>query len=274
MYFDDKEIKKQKFIFKLKLYGILIVFLFLLLGAGYLITYSHFFQINGIALIDAENKQANANEIIKDLKDSFNKKSKLTSFLGANNILIWQNNPDETFFKEHPKIIDLTIKKDYLNRKIEINMYERGKLGVWCLHTQINADTKRESTFCGWFDEDGIIFEEAPLVEGEIIYKIIDSSNRELMLGDRVLDENLFNNLILIFKTLEKSGLNLKTLRLENLSAQEIVVESPSMPKIYFSLRFDPDFSLSVFENLKKTNLEKVEYIDLRIKNRAYYKLK
>jgi len=107
----------------------------------------------------------------------------------------------------------------------------------------------------GWVDEDGIIFEEAPLVEGEIIYKIIDSSNRKLMLGDRVLDENLFNNLILIFKTLEKSGLNLKTLRLENLSAQEIVVESPSMPKIYFSLRFDPDFSLSVFENLKKTNL-------------------
>lgn len=262
MYFDDKEIKKQKFIFKLKLYGILIVFLFLLLGAGYLITYSHFFQINDIALIDAENKQANANEIIKDLKDSFNKKSKLTSFLGANNILIWQNNPDETFFKNHPKIIDLTIKKDYLNRKIEINMDERGKLGVWCLLS------------CYWFDEDGIIFEEAPLVEGEIIYKIIDSSNRELMLGDRVLDENLFNNLILIFKTLEKSGLNLKTLRLENLSAQEIVVESPSMPKIYFSLRFDPDFSLSVFENLKKTNLEKVEYIDLRIKNRAYYKLK
>lgn len=262
MYFDDKEIKKQRFVFKLKLYGILIFLLFFLTGAGYLTVYSSFFKINNIALIDAENKQANANEIIEGLKNSFNKQSKLTSFLGADNILIWQNKPDETFFKNHPRIIDLTIKKDYLNKKIEIKIDERVKLGVWCRLS------------CFWFDENGVIFEEAPMVEGEMIYKITDSSNRELTLGDRVLDENLFNNLILIFKTLERAGLNLKTLRLENLSAQEIIAESPLVPKIYFSLRFDPDFSLSVFENLKKINLEKVEYLDLRIKNRAYYKLK
>ena len=271
-YFDEKEIKKQKFIFKLKLYGILIVFLFLLAGAGYLTAYSSFFKINSIALIDAENKQANANEIIKDLKDSFNGKSKLTSFLGADNILIWQNKPDETFFKNHPKIVDLAIRKDYLERKIEIDMDEREKLGVWCKTTTNNQELITNN--CWWFDENGVIFEEAPIVEGEMIYKIIDSSNRELALGDRILDENLFNNLILIFKTLERAGLNLKTLRLENLSAQEVIAESPLTPKIYFSLRFDPDFSLSVFENLKKTDLEKVEYLDLRIKNRAYYKLK
>lgn len=272
MYLDDKEIKKQKIIFKLKLYGILVVFLFLLTGAGYLTAYSSFFKINNVTLIDAENKQANANEVIEDLKNSFNKQSKLTSFLGAENILIWRNKPNEIFFKEHPKIIDLTIKKNYLERKIEINIDERVKLGVWCETSTNNQELITNN--CFWFDENGVIFEEAPMVEGEMIYKITDFSNRELAFGDRVLDENLFNNLILIFKTLERAGLNLKTLRLENLSAQEIIAESPLVPKIYFSLRFDPDFSLSVFENLKKINLEKVEYLDLRIKNRAYYKLK
>lgn len=272
MYLDDKEIKKRKFIFKLKLYGLSIVFLFLLIGAGYLTAYSSFFRIKNIALTDAENKQTNANEIIKDLKIYFNGKSKLTSFLGADNILIWQNKPDEFFLKEHPKITDLTIKKDYLRKKIKINISEKEKLGIWC-KTIIN-NQQPITDICFWFDKNGIIIEKAPIIEGEMIYKISDYSNRELTVGDRILDENLFNNLILIFKTLENAGLNLKNLRLDNLNAQEITTESPLIPKIYFSLRFDPDFSLNVFENLKKIELKKIEYIDLRIKNRAYYKLK
>lgn len=273
MYLDDKEIKKRKFIFKLKLYGISIVFLFLIIGAGYLTAYSSFFKINNISLIDAENKQANINEIIKDLSDSFSKKSKISSFLGADNILIWQNKPNEDFFKEHPIITNLIIEKDYLKRKIKINMDEKERFGIWC--QQLTTDNLQLTiNNCFWFDENGVIFEKAPIIEGEMIYKITDYSNRELTIGNRVLDENLFNNLILIFKILERAELNLKTLRLDNLNTQEITTESPLMPKIYFSLRFDPDFSLNVFENLKKTDLKKIEYVDLRIKNRAYYKLK
>jgi len=57
---------------------------------------------------------------------------------------------------------------------------------------------------------------------------------------------------------------------------QEITTD-PSvkfLPKIYFSLRFDPGFGLSAIESLKSTGLDKIDYIDLRVENRAYYKAK
>ena len=82
--------------------------------------------------------------------------------------------------------------------------------------------------------------------------------------------------MVKIFEVLEKSDLKIKSLRLERLELQEIIADSPgnSLPKIYFSLRIDPGFTLAAIESIKNLGLEKVEYIDLRVENRVYYKLK
>ncbi|MBI3638427.1 hypothetical protein HY227_01640, partial [Candidatus Wolfebacteria bacterium] len=66
------------------------------------------------------------------------------------------------------------------------------------------------------------------------------------------------------------------SLELKNLEFQEIVADPAvnSLPMVYFSLRTDPIFGLSAIESLKKIGLQKLEYIDLRVENRAYYKLR
>ncbi|MEK7496099.1 MAG: hypothetical protein AAB616_01365, partial [Patescibacteria group bacterium] len=104
--------------------------------------------------------------------------------------------------------------------------------------------------------------------------KVDDFSGRFLNLGEPALEEKFLSNLIKIFEILEKSGLKIKSLKLENLEFQEVVTDSPLMPKIHFSLRINPEFALAVLESLKKIGFEKIEYIDLRVENRAYYKLK
>ena len=126
---------------------------------------------------------------------------------------------------------------------------------------------------CYWFDKKGVLFDKAPQTEGEIIYKVKDFSGRELNIGGRAIDETLFGNLLKIFEVLDKSGLGIKTLRLNEMNLEEIISESPSAPKIYFSLRINPFFGLSVLQSLKNFGLEKIEYIDLRVENRGYYKL-
>jgi cell division septal protein FtsQ len=300
IFFDEKQRKRRRRILRLKIYGGTALFFILIVGLGYLVAYSSLFHI---AQIHADCTQTNAEnaqtctgkeKLVVDLKDFFVRQSKIAEILGPDNILIWKNKTD-SFLKNYPQIAELTIKKDYFKRQIEINYKEREKFGIWCLKTQTNADYTQTDTdptpidtesspyesvlsqyksVCWWFDKNGVIFAEAPLVEGELINKVFDSSGRELKIGDKILKENLLKNLLKIFEVLQKSELSMKNLYLQDLSLQEVVAQSLNLPKIYFSLRIDPEFTLTAIESLKNLGLERIEYIDFRVENRAYYKIK
>jgi len=265
-YLDERQRKKRRRILKLKIYGGIFLFFILVVGAAYLIVYSPLFRIKNINImqIGIDRKQIDTDSVIQELKDFFTSQSKFTKFLGPDNILIWNNEKIGEILKNYPQITELTIEKDYLEREIKVIVKEREKLGIWC------------EASCWWFDKAGIIFEEAPSVEGNLINKVDDFSGQSLKLGEAVIKENLFSNLVKIFEVLEKSDLKIKSLKLERLELQEIIADSPgnSLPKIYFSLRIDPGFSLSALESFKNLGLEKIEYIDLRVENRAYYKIR
>ena len=286
IYFSDKELKRRRRVFKLKIYGYLVVFFILAGGVGYAVIYSSLFHITQIY---ADDKQINA-DIINELKSFFANQSIITNFLGSDNILIWRKEKISEFLKNHPSIAELTIKKDYIKRQIEISVKEREKFGIWCQQTQIDADDKqinadisvnprenqRESaTKCWWFDENGILFAEAPAVEGSLIKKVADFSGRQIKTGDLISEQPFAVNLIKIFELVEKMNLNIQSLKLENLQLQEVVAElSGEGPKIYFSLKFDPNFNSAALQSFKNFDWEKIDYIDLRVENRAYYKMK
>ncbi|MEK7163077.1 MAG: hypothetical protein AAB696_02200 [Patescibacteria group bacterium] len=300
IYLNDKEKQKQRRILKLKIFGGLAVFFVLIIGIGYLVVYSPAFRIIriDIALISADKTRINTDEIVKDLKFFFTNQSKISQFLGQDNILIWKKEKIRKFIsaeggsasggKNYFQIAELTIEKKYLERRIKINIKEREKFGIWCQQTRNYAEqdaelrgnsplesvsSSRESV-CWWFDKTGIIFSEALMAEGQLINKVNDFSGRLLKLGEPILEEKFAKNIFKIFEILEKSALKIKSLKLENLAFQEIIADSSNLPKIYFSLRFNPEFALTALESFKKIGLNKIEYIDLRVENRAYYKLK
>ncbi len=278
-YIDEKQRKKSGRIFKIKIYIGLAVFLLLLAGIFYAVVYSPLFKITRI----------NTDTDTEELKSFFNSRSKLAKFLGANNILVWNNNVGD-FLKQNPQIINLSVEKNYFNRGIKINFQKRERFGIWCLQaltntdlTQTNAENSQyKSVFsprefvCWWFDRNGVAFEHAPKTEGEMIYKVDDFSGRQLIIGDKVIKEDLFANLLKIFNVLEQSDLNVRTLQIKDLSLQETTIEPVNalMPKIYFSLRFDPVFSMPAIQAIKEYGLNKIEYVDFRVENRAYYKTK
>lgn len=286
IYFDERQLRKRRRILKFKIYVSIAVFLILIAAIAYLIVYSRFFQIKNIEVVG--NGNVKDEEIIEKIKENLNQQSRLASFLGPNNILIWNNNKiSDEILKIYPQIADSTVEKDYFNRQIKIILKEREKLGIWCVGfapAPVSSTSSQPSLIngqlpldkCWWFDNQGIVFAEAPLAEGNLINKVDDFSGRLIELGKPILEEKFLSNLLKIFGILEKSGLNIKSLELENLRLQEIIADplTSSWPKIYFSLRIDPDFGLAALESLKKIGLEKINYIDLRVENRAYYKLK
>lgn len=256
-YLSEKQLKKRKRLLKFKIYGIFIVFCVLIIGILYFIVYSPVLNNVEIKIISGEQK------VVDDFKIFLLSQSKLALILGSDNIISWTGNVGiEKFLGENPSIDDLQIKKDYLLRQINFEIKKREKFGIWCVIE------------CWWFDKNGKIFEKAPRIEGEMIYKINDYSNRQLAIGSQIIEENLFENLLKIFEAINKAGLNVKTLYLRDLVLQEVSVESSGLPKIYFSLRFDPSFALSAIEKLKKEGIfKKINYIDFRVENRVYYNL-
>ena len=131
-------------------------------------------------------------------------------------------------------------------------------------------------TSCWWIDKKGVVLAEAPFLEGNLINKIGDYSERQLKIGEVVLKNNLFDNLVEIFNVLNESSLKAKSLKIEDIELEEVVVDPLNnfFPIIYFSLRNSPNFSLAAFEYLNGIGLKNVQYIDLRVENRVYYKLR
>jgi hypothetical protein len=280
-YVDEKQRQKRKRLLKIKIYGGMAVFLLLLAAVLYIIIYSPLFQITRISVNWTQTSSDAKEQMINNLKFFFANQSKIAKFLGTDNILIWNKKVGD-FLKQNPQIEVLSIEKNYFRREVKIDFQKRERFGVWCLATQTNASgtqtdtekSQRESESCWWFDKNGISFESAPKIEGEMIYKVEDFSGKQLVMGNEVMEGRLFANLLKLFDVLEKNNLGVRTLRIKDLSLQEATMESTdsSMPKIYFSLRFDPAFVAPAINALKEYGLNRIDYIDFRVENRAYYK--
>lgn len=262
-YFDKEKLRaerKKKKLFILKIFLLIFAFVIIIFGGIYFLTFSDFFKVKKIII---ENENINQNEFIGKITFFIDNFSSLTRFLTSKNILAWQSKIINEFVSANPEIKSLELKKNFFSRTISLNLQLREKIGLWC-----------QKEKCFWFDKDGFLFKEAPVSEGEIIFKVIDLTNNEKKIKDYPLSNNEFKNLLKIFEFLDKNKLETKTLYLENEKLQEVVAYSLSGVKIYFSLRIDPSFAKPIIDQLKKNGFSKIEYLDLRIKNRGFYKLK
>lgn len=252
----------------------------------------------------------------------------LGRLFGPEHIFFW---PEGTFEGKElaflPRANRLEVRKNYVSRAIEVIVEERTPVGIWCLrgarndvdltqigedydHAQPNADQKqifaeenqresalhqRMSALCWWFDADGILFKSALAAEGNLLRVVQDYTQRSIGLLSPVLPQEFLPPLFSIFRVLDASGVNVREVRLVDLSRQEVEVSthggftsnrpdgSPISPRdgrragvgptLYFSLRFTAENAFPVLNDLVVhgvfTNLE---YVDFRVENRAYYR--
>ena len=126
---------------------------------------------------------------------------------------------------------------------------------------------------CWWFDIEGVLFKRGVRASGNIIPSVQDASGRVLALNGVVLEADHFKNFLSILKILNSAGLSLKSVSLVSASADELRVETYDDPALYFSLRFPPEGTLAVIENLQaKPDFQKLQYIDFRVEKRTYYR--
>jgi len=145
---------------------------------------------------------------------------------------------------------------------------------------QLSAETI--VTNCYYLDQNGIIYAPSPIFEGGLVLSIYDFSQLKVKLGQQILPDNLTAMIIkikeLVPEVMKKTpgarGLGINHLEIHALEEIDLITNED------WEIIFNPSSSAisqiavlaSTLQQEIKDNRQQLEYIDLRIENRAYYK--
>jgi hypothetical protein len=129
---------------------------------------------------------------------------------------------------------------------------------------------------CFYFNKDGIIFKDAPMTSGSLIIIIQDYSNRNYELGNQILEKSFIDIILEINKNLfSEIGLKILSFSINSYPIEELKAITNEGWYVLFSLKRDIKNQLLVLKvglNEKIKDRTNLQYVDLRIENRIYYK--
>lgn len=227
---------------------------------------SPFFKITEIKL--PENDIVTSNDIHKLIIDS------VPLNLGENIFILSKKQIKSGLTAIFPTITDISIKKELFHGLI-VNFEKRIQIGIWC---QPATDPPLADN-CYYFDKEGIVFKEAPQTEGALILKIKDFEKKEVSLGDQVLNYNQlkfiaeFNN-----KITENNQFKIMEFKITPSANFDLEAITDRGWSIYLDQNQDPVLEannlFTILNEVIKNKAVNLEYIDLRIPSRIFYKMK
>lgn len=138
--------------------------------------------------------------------------------------------------------------------------------GMLCVQSGAGADD------CYVFDEDGIIFKSARMVVSDVIARVDDLSDFKPVVGAPVTDPDIWKNMMPII-AYAKETLPANRIQFARTEKELTIVLSDSGTRLYFNLRLDPEEHIRALKELQKTTpFDSLEYADLRVKGRVFYK--
>mgnify|MGYP001579155216 CR=1 FL=1 len=265
-YWRFKTIKKEEKVKRLKVIFFWFSFTVAFLAIIWSFFFSPFFKIKEIKL--PENNFITNNDIHKLIISS------APLNLGENIFILSKNQIKSNLAAAFPAVTNISIKKELFHGLI-INFEKRIQIGIWCQVKTIEP----QSGNCYYLNKEGIIFKEAPQTEGALILKIEDFEKNEVSLGDQVLsNEQLtfitkFNN-----KIAEDNQFKIIEFKITPSANPNLEAITDRRFSIYLDQNQDPILEannlLTLLNEVIKNKTSNLEYIDLRLPSRIFYKLK
>jgi len=265
-------VRRKKSVFKNRFFwlGILVV---MIMGITvYFIAFAAFFQIKEIQISGNEKVQ-------KESLENFiweNISKRMLIFKTKSILLVNLQEVEKNLLERFPKVSKIYLKRELPNI-IAVNIQERKPLFLLC----------KNSDVCFYLDEEGVIFDpvrngipngiDETNKAGKLLVKIRDERHQEVRLGEKVIEEDLLQNIKEIISKL-KGGVEIFTKEII-LSEKKIILKTAQNWEIYFNpegniLDQVQNLTLVFKEEIPFENRENLEYVDLRFGNRIYYKYK
>lgn len=288
----EKPPKKKKTRSGWKFWFLAGFFILALAGAVYFLLFSPVFKIkeikiSGNDLVATEKIQAAALPLLQ---------TKNLKLIPADNFFVLSSqNFKDKIFESFAEIEKVEIKK-MLPGKLEILIVERQPAAIYCqagieptlapapsatslVSRSPSAKEKNklpESEKCFFLDESGIIYREAPKISGSLMPIFYYQGEQSLGLRTPVVASSTIFFASQAKKELRNSNIDLAGFLIKGLAGLELSALTEEGWFIYFDTNRSAVVQAKVLEALleneikqKRTNLE---YVDLRVANRVYYR--
>lgn len=299
--------KKQRSKHKKIIFGAL--FLIIFAGAIYFFFFSPFFQIKNAGVI-AEEKNISSDlvaQVQNSVRDFFQTRY---FFVRKDNLFIFQENELKDYLiSKFPEISDAKIErsseKNPSEREIKIYLVKRDMAAIWCgadlapaatdefkpveeenfesatseaaiIPDSEEARPKEEIKKCFYVDREGVVFEEAPLTFGALIVLVKDFSGDEISLGARIAEPKTVKFILDARDWLAKnSDVSLAEFSIDKEDRQLRGLTSDGWQIVFNDSQTAAEQGFIIKKILEQEIKDKrrdLEYVDLRIENRIYYK--
>ena len=211
-------------------------------------------NISGLKTISEENVQSTADAILREER---------FGFIKATNYFIFPKDKlRAAILISHPKIEGIDIQST--REKVEISITERKTLGVWCKEND-----------CFYFDKAGVIFENAPKSVGSLVISISDERDIDVNIGSIVLDEQQVDLAETVHGLIGRNfSFGIRTIVIA--PDGEVEVLTSENWRLLLEKDDDIEYQLSnlkyVLDEEIKARRGELEYVDLRLGNKVYYK--
>ncbi|MEK7493696.1 MAG: hypothetical protein AAB630_00920 [Patescibacteria group bacterium] len=260
----QKRAHKQKK--KLILYSSFFVSIFI--GVFYFLFFSGYCDIRGITVSGAEKIQEDAVRAV--VADMFNERSLV--FSSDKNFLIFPTHEAARAIKEKfPAIDSIDVDRKIWGARIAVAIVEREPAGIVC--------GKKEQDACMYLDKVGVVFAVAPRIVGASVLRVEEESLSAITGFPMQKYSVEAMDFITRVKrdAREKAWITIETFVFLN-EYGDVEARTQEGFTIWFSMKQDAELQAQILKNLLvaeiKDQAPNLEYIDLRVENRAYYKLK
>jgi len=270
-----KRRKKRKGTRITKMRRLIIIIILLVLVLAYVFLFSPIFKVRAVEV--SGNKEITTEQI----RESFSHK----------NIFLFSEEEIRNDLKnKFPKISKLEISKNLTKRSVSLLIKERERLSIICRmglreeepSLTEDAEGREKVKECFYIDKTGFVFDEAPETSGSLIILIKDYSQNSFAIGDYMFKEKITN---LIFRIKENlfSETNIKPLdfNFTSFPYTDLKVITSEGWYILFNLIKSAEAQIEALKTAFSSGPDQLrelredgelEYIDLRIENRIYYK--
>ncbi len=225
-------------------------------------------------------RRVNAEEVIAVVKPFFEEKH--LGFFSGNVFIFNRSGAALRLTEFFPRISEVSFKINIRSRELTVIINERNKAAaIWCSVTPLpadaNVDTENQSS-CFNIDEEAFAFEEALQTQGTLLLTIKNErSNQELkQIGEQVIEESFLKNMLYIRDVLkEVSHLGISAVLLKD--PDEVIAQTLENWNIIFVDSRPIEDQVTALREILKSQIppekrKQLDYIDLRVEERAYYK--
>ena len=235
-------------------------------GLLYFLFFSPYFGVNNIKI--SGNKTISENTLKEKVENIISQKTLFLAMAG-NIFLLPEEKIEKEILVDFPKVEKVSIKKD-VPKNIEVILQEREAAAIWCNATE-------EASDCFFMDANGIVFEKAPLTEGSLIFKIKERLQRtNIIEGSQIFSKDFAIKFFEAKKKLENGFSGITFFEGTVLDGNIVEMKSSDGWKVVFDITSDIESQIQatkkILSEISFEEKSKIEYFDLRVEGRVYYK--